>query len=107
MPYCEATVLESLRMFMSNTFGIPHRALKDTNLCGFNIPKDTMLVASFRGMMLDEGAWKNPLKFDPSRFLDEDGKICVPDNFFPFGLGKHRCMGEMMVSYHNDIDENF
>lgn len=39
LPYCEAVVLEALRMFMANTFGIPHRALRDTKLCGYNIPK--------------------------------------------------------------------
>ncbi|KAL1374105.1 hypothetical protein pipiens_018273, partial [Culex pipiens pipiens] len=39
MPYCEAVVMEGLRMFMSNTFGIPHRALRDTKLCGYDIPK--------------------------------------------------------------------
>lgn len=39
MPYCEATVLEAVRMFMGYTFGIPHRALRDTTLCGYHIPK--------------------------------------------------------------------
>lgn len=39
MPYMEAIVLESVRMFMSRTFGIPHRALKDTTLMDYNIPK--------------------------------------------------------------------
>lgn len=39
MPYCEATVLEGVRMFMGYTFGIPHRALRDTKFRGYNIPK--------------------------------------------------------------------
>lgn len=39
MPYTEATVLESLRMFMGRAHGVPHRALKDTELCGYYIPK--------------------------------------------------------------------
>lgn len=39
MPYCEAVALEGLRFFMGHTFGIPHRALKDTKLCGYDIPK--------------------------------------------------------------------
>ena len=56
-----------------------------------------MLVASFRGMMLDEKLWEDPMKFNPSRFLSKEGKICVPENYYPFGVGKHRCMGEMMV----------
>jgi hypothetical protein len=39
MPYMEAIVLESVRMFMGRTFSIPHRALKDTELQGYCIPK--------------------------------------------------------------------
>lgn len=39
MPYVEAVVLESIRMFMGRAFGVPHRALKDTTLAGFFIPK--------------------------------------------------------------------
>lgn len=39
MPYTEATVLESLRVFTARAFSIPHRALKDTELCGYFIPK--------------------------------------------------------------------
>jgi cytochrome P450 len=39
MPYMEAIVLESVRMFMGRTFSIPHRALKDTELQGYHIPK--------------------------------------------------------------------
>lgn len=39
MPYCEAAVLEGVRMFMGHTFGIPHRALRDTKFRGYNIPK--------------------------------------------------------------------
>ncbi|XP_062551020.1 probable cytochrome P450 303a1 isoform X1 [Armigeres subalbatus] len=93
LPYCEAVVLEALRMFMANTFGIPHRALRDTKLCGYDIPKDTMLVGMFRGMMLND--WESPTLFKPERFL-KDGKIVIPPNFHPFGVGRHRCMGEMM-----------
>lgn len=43
MPYIEAIVLESIRMFMGRAVAIPHRALKDTTLLGYNIPK-VMLV---------------------------------------------------------------
>lgn len=39
MPYCEAAVLEGVRMFMGHTFGIPHRALRDTKFRGYHIPK--------------------------------------------------------------------
>lgn len=52
MPYCEATVLEALRMFMANTFGIPHRALRDTKLRGFDIPKVKYKYYKFKEIFL-------------------------------------------------------
>lgn len=97
MPYCEAIVLESVRFFMVNTFGIAHRALRDTKLCGFDIPEDTMVLPMLSGMLNDSRIIKNPEEFDPGNFLDEQGKLVVPDNFHPFGLGKHRCIGESMA----------
>lgn len=39
MPYNEAIVHECIRHFMGRTFGVPHRALRDTTLAGYNIPK--------------------------------------------------------------------
>lgn len=39
MPYMEAIVLEGLRMFSGRAFTVPHRALRDTTLGGYIIPK--------------------------------------------------------------------
>lgn len=125
MPYCEAAVLEGVRMFMGHTFGIPHRALRDTKFRGYHIPKvwtnmcfhrtlyfvsnwsffflqDTMLIACFYGMSFDKTIWPDTdpelscFKFNPARFI-KDGKITIPERHFPFGVGKHRCMGELMA----------
>lgn len=96
MPYCEAVVLEGLRIFMSNTFGIPHRALADTHIKGYFIPKDTMVVGGFFGMNLDAKTFANPYKFDPEHFL-KDGKVSIPDTYQPFGYGRRRCMGESLA----------
>lgn len=97
MPYCEGIVLESTRFFMGNTFGIAHRALKDSQLCGYDVPKDTMVVAMSSALLNDPNVIKNPLQFDPENFLDENGRLSVPEKFFPFGLGKHRCIGESLA----------
>lgn len=97
MPFCEATVLESLRFFLSYTFGIPHRAIRNTNLCGFTIPKDTMLLGSFYEIMMSKSIWgDNADLFYPERFIVND-KIEIPEQFCPFAFGKHRCMGEILA----------
>nr|CAD7588588.1 unnamed protein product [Timema genevievae] len=97
MPYMEAMVLESVRMFMGRTFSIPHRAVKDTTLQGYNIPKDTMVICNFNGTLMNKMFWGDPENFRPERFLDEDGKVVIPDYYTPFGFGKHRCMGETLA----------
>lgn len=97
MPYCEAVVMETLRTFMGHTFGIAHRALRDTKLSGFDIPRDTMVVAMFSGMLNDKRNIKNTENFDPENFLDENGKLSPPEKHFPFALGKHRCIGEILA----------
>lgn len=43
----------------------------------------------------DEKIWTNPEKFEPERFLDENGKLAVnKDHSLPFGAGKRLCAGE-------------
>uniref|UniRef100_A0A1I8PM70 Cytochrome P450 303a1 n=1 Tax=Stomoxys calcitrans TaxID=35570 RepID=A0A1I8PM70_STOCA len=96
LPYCEGIVLEGVRMFMGNTFGIPHRALRDTRLSGYDIPKNTMVVACFRGMLMSPANFPQPHKFMPERYI-VDGSLKVPEFHSPFGYGRHRCMGEILA----------
>lgn len=66
------------------------------------LQQDTMLVCCFRGMLYDKNVWKGKnqeidiYKFRPERFL-KDGKVSIPERYYPFGVGKHRCMGELMA----------
>lgn len=97
MPYSEAVFLEGLRIFMGNTFGIPHRAMADTKLGDYFIPKDTMLLGGFFGMNFDEKAFPKCHEFLPEQHFMRDGKLAIPDSYQPFGYGKRRCMGEKLA----------
>lgn len=61
-----------------------------------------MIIGCFHGMSFDETIWPesntelNCFKFQPERFI-KDGKIHIPERHYPFGVGKHRCMGELMA----------
>lgn len=96
LPYCEAIVLEGLRFFVGHTFGIPHRAICDTRVSGFEIPKGTMVVACFRGMLWNPVDFPEPDTFLPERYL-HNGVLKIPEVFHPFGYGRHRCMGDFMA----------
>ncbi|TRY65943.1 hypothetical protein DNTS_012347 [Danionella cerebrum] len=73
--YTEATILEVLRMTVVVPLSIPHMASETT----------------------DPTVWDNPDDFNPSRFLDEQGKLLRKDCFIPFGLGRRVCMGEQLA----------
>ncbi|ENN72534.1 hypothetical protein YQE_10874, partial [Dendroctonus ponderosae] len=86
-----------LRMFGGRAFTVPHRALRDTNLGGYIIPKDVLIVANLHGSMMGPASgFENPDEFIPERYL-KNGKVVQVENHLPFGLGKRRCMGESMA----------
>ncbi|XP_023163518.2 probable cytochrome P450 304a1 [Drosophila hydei] len=95
MPYTEATIRENLRIETLVPSDVPHKALEDTELMGYHIPKDTIVLPSLYAMHLDKRMWKDPENFRPERFLDDDGKLCLKkDVSLPFGAGKRLCAGE-------------
>lgn len=53
----------------------------------YTILKDTMVIANFNGTLMDEQLWGDPQVFRPDRFINNEGKIEVPDWYLPFGYG--------------------
>nr|UZE89832.1 cytochrome P450 CYP304W1 [Chrysoperla zastrowi sillemi] len=94
LPYCEATLRESLRIDTLATLGVPHSTLVDTTLHGYSIPKDTIVITNLWQMHHDEKVWGDPETFRPERFVTEDGKGLAKDQSLPFGLGRRVCAGE-------------
>lgn len=45
---------------------------------------------------MNEKYYPDPYGFNPERFL-KNGKVSIPDHYFPFGLGRRRCMGEVLA----------
>ncbi|XP_011310802.1 probable cytochrome P450 303a1 [Fopius arisanus] len=97
MTYVNAITLESIRMFMGRTMNIPHRTLKDTYIMGYRIPKDTMLAANFSRILMTDDVYGDAEVFRPERFIDSKGNISVPEQYMPFSIGKHHCMGEVLA----------
>ena len=49
--------------------------------------QDTMIVVNFNRVLMDIN-WKEPEAFRPERFIDDQGKLTLPEQFLPFSLGK-------------------
>lgn len=88
LPYTSAFLQETHRLFTISPLIGPKRALNDTVVGGYVIPKDTTVLMSTGDMHVDPVLWKDPLVFKPERFLDQDGKVVQTDHLYPFGLGE-------------------
>ncbi|KAJ8045974.1 Cholesterol 24-hydroxylase [Holothuria leucospilota] len=64
-------------------------------VCGHNIPAGSNVQMSHYIMARMEQFFKNPLTFDPERFLrDEDKPLYA---YFPFSLGTRSCIGQQFA----------
>ncbi|XP_056631073.1 methyl farnesoate epoxidase-like [Diorhabda sublineata] len=95
--YTEAVLMELQRRITIAPLGIAHRATKDSNLCGYSIPEDTIILTNLFSVHMDDKNWTNPYEFRPERFLDRNGDLILNNKYYiPFGSGKRRCLGESL-----------
>ncbi|CAN8016728.1 unnamed protein product, partial [Ixodes persulcatus] len=99
MPYTMAVIWEMTRWKTLNRLNLP-RDEEDFILNGFLIPKGNIVVAKLWAAHMDPKYWKNPEKFDPSRFLTQDGSALLPrpECLIPFSTGKRMCPGEFVAT---------
>lgn len=55
---------------------------------GYTIPKGTVIIPNLWSVHRDPSVWDSPDDFNPSRFLDEQGKVLRKEYFIPFGIGR-------------------
>ena len=98
LPLVHAILMETLRVGNVAPLAVPHATLKDTTLCGYRVPKGTVVFADTESVHLDPKCWENPGVFNPYRHIDEDGKLVTNQgNFYPFGAGRRVCAGEPLA----------
>ena len=62
LPFVHAVIMEVQRLG-NIADSVPHKAMKDTTLCGYRIPKDTTMMIDFVALHFDPSCWENPQEF--------------------------------------------
>ena len=91
----EALFNEAIRKYPPVPFS-PRCVVRDAELDGYEIPKNTYIAAGPLVLHNDERYWEDPLAFNPERF--EDPTI-THEAYFPFAGGAHTCLGKFFASY--------
>ncbi|NXX80700.1 CP2J6 protein, partial [Urocolius indicus] len=97
VPYTNAVIHEIQRYSNIVLIALPRQSVKDTELLGFPVPKNTVILSNIDSVLTDPGKWDTPDKFNPGHFLDKDGNFVNREAFLPFSIGHRVCMGELMA----------
>lgn len=84
---------ESMRLITPVT-GVFRKTVRDTELMGYFLPKDTFVSVNLHGNHHLAEYWPRPEHFDPERFAADRREDKIHKNaFMPFGNGVHKCIG--------------
>ncbi|XP_072050914.1 cytochrome P450 2J4-like [Amphiura filiformis] len=97
LPFTAATLLEIQRICSVVPLAVPHNCVEDTTIDGFNIPKESLVLANLNLIHHNPDTWKNPDEFNPERFLDKDGCLQEREGLIPFSTGRRMCIGEHLA----------
>uniref|UniRef100_A0AC35EZ35 Cytochrome P450 n=1 Tax=Panagrolaimus sp. PS1159 TaxID=55785 RepID=A0AC35EZ35_9BILA len=92
--YTNAVILETQRHCNLGAFNLIRRTLKPVEIRGYKLPVNTLITYASHTVNYDDRYFPNARKFDPERFIDENGKFYTRPEVMPFGLGKRACLGE-------------
>ena len=93
LPSLDMVARESMRL-VTPVPAVARRTVKDTEVLGYPIPRDTMISVSLYAGHHLAAVWPDPERFDPERFSPQRQEDKVHRNaWMPFGNGVHKCIG--------------
>ncbi len=93
LPYTEAVVKETLRLYPPAWITFAREAVADMELGGYTIPRGGLVYVTPWVTQRDPRWFEQPEKFDPERFLPERSGTIPAHAYFPFGAGPRVCIG--------------
>ncbi len=94
--WLNATIKETMRICPSVVSLFNRRAIRDTKLGQWHIPKGATVSVPIWNVHHDERYYPEPDKFQPERFLPGAPKI-PRGAYLPFGVGPHICIGQHLA----------
>ncbi|KIM93826.1 hypothetical protein OIDMADRAFT_61096 [Oidiodendron maius Zn] len=94
LPYVDAVIKETLRLFAPLPASEPRSLSKATTVDGYLIPARTVVSISPYTLHRNPKVFKDPLKFNPDRWLDPSQDLAQMKKFFwAFSSGGRMCIG--------------
>jgi cytochrome P450 len=97
LKYTEAVVKETMRLYPP-AWAIGRTAAQEFELAGYRIPKGANVVVSQWVMHRDPRFFREPLQFDPNRWLGDECRALPRFAYFPFGGGPRQCIGSSFAT---------
>ena len=94
LSYVIGVLNEAMRLYPP-FWMIDRVALGDDQVCDVKVTAGTTVVPYIYGVHKNENIWKDPDRFDPTRFLGKNKRH--PFSHIPFGGGPRVCIGQNMA----------
>jgi cytochrome P450 len=92
LPWTRAVLHEALRLYPPVWY-MARVASEDDSIDGHAIPRGACVLVSAWFTQRHPSVWRDAERFDPSRFLGSEGRPPHREAYFPFGSGRHLCLG--------------
>ena len=96
LPYLTAVCHETLRIYPVAVLTVPREVKKPVELMGYQLEPGTRVYGCIYLTHHREDLYPQPKEFRPERFLE---RTYTNYEFFPFGGGVRRCIGEALAMY--------
>ncbi|KAK7441384.1 hypothetical protein VKT23_016632 [Stygiomarasmius scandens] len=98
LPYIDAIIDEVMRLHPVTPLAAPHRLMEHDIYEGYWIPKGTTVIGNAWAIIHDQEIYPEPFKFNPDRFIEQEGKVLPPNPaLFGFGFGRRICPGRWLA----------
>ncbi|KAJ8503077.1 hypothetical protein ONZ45_g11173 [Pleurotus djamor] len=106
LSYIQAIVKEVLRWRPVPPLGLPHSLDREDTYHGYQIPKDSIVIANAWGLNQDPAVYGNDAhEFNPERYLNSTGKVVTPatiatkdEGHVTYGFGRRLCVGRYVAN---------